>query len=116
MQIKTKIFIYPYKIKFMISKKKIENKKKAISRSSIKKINSVTVYSTPICPYCTMVKEFLSDHKIKFKSIDVSSDYSAAQEMVKKSGQFGVPVTIVNNKVIIGFDRDSLKKALKIKK
>ena len=76
---------------------------------------SVTVYSTPTCPWCTKTKEFLTQQKIKFKDIDVSTDEKAAQDMVKKSGQRGVPVIDANGEIIIGFDVDALRAALKIK-
>lgn len=76
----------------------------------------VKVYSTPTCPYCHAEKEYLKEHKVKFEDIDVSKNQEAANEMIEKSGQMGVPVTIIGNKtVIIGFDRDALKKALKLK-
>jgi len=76
---------------------------------------TVTVYSTPTCPWCQKTKEWLTEHKVKFKSIDVSADQKAAQEMIKKSGQQGVPVSDVNGTIIIGFDEAKFKKALKIK-
>ena len=76
----------------------------------------VRVFSTPACPYCHQAKEFLKSHGIAYEDIDVSKDQEAANEMIEKSGQMGVPVIIVDNKVvIIGFDRESLKKALKLK-
>lgn len=74
----------------------------------------VTVYSTQMCPWCHKAKEFLTQHKIKFKDVDVSADQKAADEMVKKSGQRGVPVIDANGTIIIGFDVDALKAALKI--
>ncbi len=73
----------------------------------------VTVYSTPTCPYCKMAKEWLKTNKIAFKDIDVSRDETAAQEMMKKSGQIGVPVIEVDSKIIVGFDKPALEKALK---
>lgn len=76
---------------------------------------SVTVYSTPTCPWCYKAKEFLTQNKIKFKDIDVSQNQEAADEMVKKSGQMGVPVIDANSTIIIGFDAAALKAALKIK-
>ena len=80
------------------------------------KAAKVRVFSTPSCPYCHSEKEFLKENKIAFEDIDVSKDQDAANEMIEKSGQMGVPVTIVDNKfVIVGFDRAALKKALKIK-
>lgn len=74
----------------------------------------VKVYSTPACPYCTMAKEFLKENKIKFEEIDVSKNREAATEMVQKSGQMGVPVIMIDDKIIIGFDKEELKKALDI--
>ncbi|MBI4141219.1 glutaredoxin family protein [Candidatus Woesearchaeota archaeon] len=74
---------------------------------------AVTIYSTPTCPYCHAAKQFLKDNKIKFKDIDVSKDRKAAEEMIEKSGQMGVPVIIVGQQVITGFDREAIKKALK---
>lgn len=76
---------------------------------------TVIVYSTSTCSYCIMAKDFLKDHNIKFKDINVAEDQKAAQEMVKKSGQSGVPVIDINGEIIIGFDKDKIKKALKLK-
>jgi glutaredoxin 3 len=75
---------------------------------------TVKVYSTDACPYCHMAKDFLKQNKIAFEDIDVSSDDSAAEEMVKKSGQMGVPVIEINGQIVVGFDREKIKKLLKI--
>ena len=75
----------------------------------------VKVYSTQTCPYCFKAKDFLRDHGIKFEDIDVSRDHKAAQEMITKSGQMGVPVIEIGKEVITGFDEDAIKKALKLK-
>jgi glutaredoxin 3 len=72
----------------------------------------ITVYSTPTCPYCGMVKEFLEENKLAFKDINVAEDKEKAQEMIDKSGQLGVPVIDVGGKLIVGFDKSELKKAL----
>jgi glutaredoxin-like YruB-family protein len=72
----------------------------------------VTVYSTATCPYGIRVKQFLRDNKIAYKDIDVSSDQQAADEMVKKSGQMGVPVLDIEGEIIVGFDREKITKAL----
>lgn len=74
----------------------------------------VKVYSTPTCPWCVRVKEFLKENKIGFEEINVASDENAAQEMFNKSGQMGVPVTDIDGKIIVGFDKPKLKKALKL--
>ena len=70
---------------------------------------NVTVYTSPACPYCTMVKEFLSQRGIGFAERDVSRDPSYAQELVSSTGQMGVPVTIINGQIVVGFDRGRLE-------
>ncbi len=77
--------------------------------------NEITIYTTPYCGFCRQTKEFFNQHKIKFKEIDVSEDEKAAETMVEKSGQYGVPVIDVKGQIIVGYDVDALKKALKIK-
>ena len=81
-------------------------------------VTKVTVYSTPTCPWCDKVKEFLTENKIKYTNIDVSEDTAKAQEMVRKSGQMGVPVTIISKDgketIIIGFDKDKIAKTLRL--
>lgn len=72
----------------------------------------VKLYSTPTCPYCRMAKDFLEKEGVTFNVIDVSEDVKAAQEMVDKSGQMGVPVMEVENTIIVGFDRETYRKAL----
>ncbi len=74
----------------------------------------VKVYSTTTCPYCRMAKQFLRENDIEFEDIDVSSDQQAAREMVDKSGQMGVPVLDIDGQIIIGFDKEEIKKALNI--
>ena len=74
----------------------------------------VKVYSTPFCPYCTMAKEFLKKHRIKFEEVNVQEDRTAAIEMIKKNGQNGVPVIDVDGKIIVGFDEPALREALGI--
>ena len=87
-------------------------KKTAIASKNLKK--KVTVYSTKTCPYCSMAKEFLKESNIEFKEVDVGSNLKAAQEMVKKSGQMGVPVIEINGQIIVGFDKEALRRALKL--
>jgi len=87
----------------------------AEKKSGAKKSNKVTVYSTSWCPWCKKVKEFLKENKIKFINKDVEKSKKYADEMVKKSRQKGIPVTIINGKVIVGFEEDKMRKELKIK-
>jgi len=74
----------------------------------------VKVFSTPTCPYCVTLKEYLKDNNIEFEAIDVSEDKAGLDEMVKKSGQMGVPVITIDEEVIVGFDRVKIDKLLNI--
>ena len=74
----------------------------------------VTIYSTPTCPFCIRAKQFLKDNGILFEDIDVSSDQAKAQEMIKKSGQMGVPVIDIDGELIVGFDKEKIKEVLGI--
>lgn len=75
----------------------------------------IKVYSTPACPYCLMTKQFLKDNNIEFEDIDVSTNQEKAQEMIEKTGQMGVPVLDIDGEIIIGFDKDAVRKALNLK-
>ena len=74
----------------------------------------VKIYTTPTCTYCRQAKEFFKEEGIDYEEVDVSSDRQAAKEMVKKSGQMGVPVIIIKgyDEPIIGFDRETIEEAL----
>ena len=74
----------------------------------------VKVYSTPTCPYCARLKEFLRGNNISFEDIDVSSDPAAGQKIIEKSGQMGVPVLDIDNEIIVGFDKQKIARALGI--
>lgn len=73
---------------------------------------NVEIFTTPTCPYCAMTKELLDSENISYTEHNVAIDEEARQEMVQKSGQLGVPVTIINGAVIVGFDRKSLKEVI----
>ena len=72
----------------------------------------ITIYSTTQCPYCKMAKEYLDQKGIPYKDINVQDDDEAAAEMIRKSGQMGVPVLDINGKIIVGFDRGAVDEAL----
>ena len=65
---------------------------------------NVVVYYTDSCPYCRMVKAFLERRGVAYRAINVGRDQQAAREMIERSDQYGVPVTTVDDEVIIGFD------------
>lgn len=73
---------------------------------------SVKVYSTPTCPYCIRLKQFLKENNIPFENADISVDQVQAAEMIQKSGQMGVPVLDIDGEIIVGFDKERLRQAL----
>lgn len=75
---------------------------------------NVTIYTTPTCVYCKMTKEFFAKNNVKYEEKDVSTDAQAREQMIEKSGQFGVPVIDVDGAIIIGFDQSRLKEVLHI--
>lgn len=82
-------------------------------------MKKVTIYSTPTCPYCKMEKQFLTEKGVKFEDVDVAGNQAKAEEMIKKSGQMGVPVTVISDDqgkedIIVGFDQARLSKLLGI--
>jgi len=74
----------------------------------------IKVYSTPVCPYCYTLKEFLKEKGFEFEDIDVSADEKARDEMIEKSNQMGVPVIEIDGQIIVGFSREKIVKALNI--
>lgn len=73
----------------------------------------IKIYSTPTCPYCAMAKQYISSKGLSYQNIDVSVDQEKAQEMVKLSGQMGVPVILIGGTVIAGFDKAKIDSLLK---
>lgn len=74
----------------------------------------IKIFSTPSCPYCVTLKEFLKEKGFAFEDIDVSQDEVALEEMVQKTGQYGVPVIDIDGQVVVGFDREKISKLLNI--
>jgi len=75
----------------------------------------VKLFTTPTCVYCFTLKEFLKENKIEFEEIDVSKDEKSREEMIKKSGQMGVPVLEKDGEIVVGFDREKISKILNLK-
>jgi glutaredoxin 3 len=74
----------------------------------------VIVFTTPTCTYCNATKRYLREKGVRFKEVDVSRDTTAARDMVRRSGQMGVPVIDIGGKIIIGFDRPKIDRYLGI--
>jgi glutaredoxin-like YruB-family protein len=75
----------------------------------------VTIYTTPTCHFCHQAKEFFKENNVEYTEKDVASDLDARREMVEKTGQLGVPVIEVDEKIMVGYDHDTLADALGIK-
>jgi len=78
------------------------------------KTQRIIVFSTPHCPWCTKVKQYLKQNNFRFRAIDISKDDRAAKDLVRRTGQMGVPVTLINNRPIVGFNKKEIDKALGI--
>ena len=75
---------------------------------------TVTIYSTPVCHYCHMAKDFFAENGITFTEHDVASDLEKRKEMVDMTGQMGVPVIRIDDDVVVGFDEGKVKELLGI--
>lgn len=75
---------------------------------------NIIIYSTPTCVYCKMAKTYLGEHKIEYTEKNVATDMDARAEMVKKSGQLGVPVIDIDGQILVGFDKEKMQEILKI--
>ncbi len=83
--------------------------------NSMKSLPRIIVFSTPSCTYCNAVKSYFRQKGIRFKDVDISRDTAAARDMMRRSGQMGVPVVDIGGKIVIGFDRPKIDKYLGIK-
>ena len=79
-----------------------------------KKVKRVTVYTTPTCSYCNTIKTYLNENGIHYTEVDVASNPSKAEEMVRRSGQQGVPQTNIEGEVVVGFDKKRINELLEI--
>lgn len=78
-------------------------------------MKKVVMYSTPTCHYCNLAKDFFDDYNISYEVFNVQSDLQKRKEMIEKSGQMGVPVILVDDVIVKGFDEEELRKLLDIK-
>ena len=74
----------------------------------------VSIYSTPTCHFCQMTKEFFAEHNIEYTNYDVSKDLQKRQEMFNLTSQMGVPVIVIDNDIVIGFDKEKISELLGI--
>jgi len=78
-----------------------------IIKKNVKKMEKVIIYSTHQCPFCIMAKKYMDTHKISYENHFVDDDEAQREEMVKKSGQLGVPVLEISGKLFTGFGEDT---------
>lgn len=74
--------------------------------------HTIKIYTTPTCAYCKMAKEFFKANNVNYEEVNVATDAKGRDEMIKKSGQLGVPVIDVDGKLVIGFDKPKLSELL----
>lgn len=79
-----------------------------------KPVRQVTVYSTPTCSWCNTLKLWLQKNNIRYTDVDISRDQKAADALVRRSGQQGVPQTDINGQIVVGFNQPLLKELLEI--
>jgi glutaredoxin 3 len=75
----------------------------------------VIMFTTPTCSFCNSAKRYLREKNIRFTEVDVSRDISAARDLQRRTGQTGVPVILINNRPIVGFDRPKINQMLNIR-
>ena len=75
-------------------------------------MHTVTVYSTPTCPYCVRLKAYLNQKGIVFTNVDVSVDKAGLDRMVALSSQMGVPVVDIDGQIVVGFEKEKIDKLL----
>ena len=78
-------------------------------------MSKIRIFSTPSCPYCVTLKEFLKKQGFEFEDLNVGTDARAREEMIAKSQQMGVPVVEIDGQIIIGFDKKKIVQLLNIK-
>lgn len=79
-----------------------------------KALKTVIAYTSPSCTWCNTLKSYFKQHGVRYREIDISKDQRAAEDLVKKSGQRGVPQTEINGKIVVGFDKPQLNRLLEI--
>jgi len=87
---------------------------KAMDDTKKKQNKRVIIFTTPSCPHCHHAKMYLRERGIRFRDVDVSRDPAAARDMVRRSGQQGVPVLDIGGRIVVGFDRPKIDRLLEL--
>lgn len=73
---------------------------------------TVKIYTTSTCVYCRGAKEYFKEKGIEYEEVNLSENPDRVQELIQVSGQMGVPVILIDGKVIVGFNRGAIDEAL----
>ncbi len=82
------------------------------ARPAVERTHRVLVFTTPTCPWCVRAKQYLRQRNVKFREVDVSRDAAAARDLVRRTGQMGVPVVEIDGRPIVGFDKQQIDRLL----
>ena len=72
----------------------------------------VLVFTTPTCPWCQRAKQYLRQQRVSYREVDVSRDAAAARDLVRRTGQMGVPVVEIDGRPVVGFDQRAIDRLL----
>ena len=75
-------------------------------------MSKVVLFSTSTCSWCRRAKRYFRENRVPFKEINVERDQDAARDLVRKTGQTGVPVIKIGSNRIVGFDKQRIEKEL----
>lgn len=76
------------------------------------KPHRVLVFTTPTCPWCQRAKQYLRQQRVPYREVDVSRDAAAARDLVRRTGQMGVPVVEIDGRPVVGFDQRAIDRLL----
>jgi glutaredoxin 3 len=79
----------------------------------VERAHRVLVFTTPSCPWCVRAKQYLRQRNVRFREVDVSRDPAAARDLVRRTGQMGVPVIEIDGRPIVGFDKSQIDRLLR---
>jgi len=79
-----------------------------MNRTARARVHRVLVFTTPSCPWCQRAKSYLHERRVQFREVNVSRDPSAARDLVRRTGQMGVPVIEIDGHPVVGFDRTQI--------
>jgi glutaredoxin 3 len=74
--------------------------------------NKIQIYTTPSCHYCDLAKDYFKSKGLSYEEYNVVTDVEKRNEMIKKTGMTSVPVIVINDKTIMGFNKNQIEGAL----